>query len=221
MRVLIVEDDPMIADNLQEFLALRGNDCVVTSHLLSAREALETSRFDVMILDRSLPDGDGVSLAKQLRLQHSWLPILVLTARDSLNDKLQGFEAGADDYLVKPFALKEVEARLQALIRRNASALGTGPRLKLGRLSYDPAAHVLCCDDQAVTLPPKALRLLATLMSQPNRLFSHRELERAVWGCEQEGSENLRQVLHAARKAVGNAAEIQNSHGLGYKISAP
>jgi DNA-binding response OmpR family regulator len=143
----------------------------------------------------------------------------MLTAKDSLDDKLAGFDAGDDDYLDKPLALKEVEARLLALQRRSAVPVGAAP-LAFGGLRFDPVAQSLSLHGQPLTLPPKALRLLAVMLPHPKRLFSRRELELAIWGHEQASSDNLRSVLHTVRKALGDAGgvAIENVHGLGYKL---
>lgn len=220
MHVLIVEDDRLIAENLYDFLEARGHQCDFATTLAAARSLLARGDVDALILDRNLPDGDGAMLARSLRSAGRMLPILMLTARDALDDKLAGFDAGADDYLGKPFALQEVEARLLALWRRSAARPEGGP-VALGRLSYDPSAQEVRCDGQPLGLPPKAIRLLAVMLPHPNRLFARRELEIAVWGHEQESSDNLRSVLHTVRKAVGDGGiEIQNVHGLGYKLVA-
>ena len=171
------------------------------------------------MLDRNLPDGDGLALARRLRAEGNPLPLLILTARDALEDKLVGFDAGADDYLVKPFALQEVEVRLLALARRSGARRPDGI-LRQGALEYDGAAQELRLAGRALPLPPKALRLVAELLSQPNRVFSRRELEIAIWGHEQESSDNLRSVLHTLRRALGedSGAEVVNVHGIGYKL---
>lgn len=221
MHVLIVEDDRTIAENLYDFLEARGHQCDFANSLGGARTLLAARRFDAVALDRNLPDGDGATLARSLREAGQTLPILMLTARDQLDDKLDGFAAGADDYLVKPFALKEVEARLLALQRRSAPPPAAPGPLAGGQLSFDPLAHELRLAGQRLELPPKALKLLAVMLAHPGRLFSRRELEIAVWGHEQEASDKLRSVLHTLRKALdGNSGvTIHNSHGLGYKLS--
>ena len=220
MHVLIVEDDPLIAENLYDFLESRGHQCDFATTLAAARQILNRSTIDALILDRNLPDGDGATLARSLRSAGKMLPILMLTARDGLDDKLAGFDAGADDYLAKPFALKEVEVRLLALQRRCAGRGGEGP-VRLGRLAYDPSAQEIRLDGALLVLPPKAIRLLAVMLPHPGRLFTRRELEIAIWGHEQESSDNLRSVLHTVRKALGSGGvEIQNVHGLGYKLVA-
>jgi two-component system response regulator QseB len=219
MHLLIVEDDRTIAENLYEYLEARGHQCDYADSIAAASALLARSAFDAVVLDRNLPDGDGLALARRLRTEGRATPILVLTARDTLEDKLLGFEAGGDDYLVKPFALQELEVRLLALARRRA-ARPAEPLLQYGALSFNAATQELCLHGRPLALPPKPLRLAAELLAQPERVFSRRELEIAVWGHEQDSSDNLRSVLHTLRRALGDDAPIQvvNVHGLGYKL---
>lgn len=219
MHLLIVEDDRTIAENLYDYLEARGHQCDYAGSIAAASALLARSAVDAVVLDRNLPDGDGLALARRLRAEGRATPILVLTARDTLEDKLLGFEAGGDDYLVKPFALQELEVRLLALARRNA-ARPADPVLRYGALEFSAATQALHLDGRPLTLPPKPLRLVAELLAQPGRVFSRRELELAVWGHEQDSSDNLRSVLHTLRRALGDDAPIQvvNVHGLGYKL---
>lgn len=219
MRILIVEDDRAIAENLYEYLDARGHQCDYAHTLAAATLLLQGSSFDAAILDRNLPDGDGIGLARRLRATGNALPLLILTARDTLEDKLTGFAAGADDYLVKPFALQEVEVRLSALVRR-AGAQPQAGVCRQGPLEYDGSAQEVRLAGQPLRLPPKALKLVAELLPHPNRVFSRRELEIAIWGHEQESSDNLRSVLHTLRRALGEESGVQvvNVHGLGYKL---
>lgn len=219
MHLLIVEDDRTIAENLYDYLEARGHQCDYADSIAAASALLARSAFDALVLDRNLPDGDGLALARRLRSEGRATPILVLTARDTLEDKLLGFEAGSDDYLVKPFALQELEVRLLALARRNA-ARAADPVLRYGALEFRAATQALHLDGRPLALPPKPLRLVAELLAQPERVFSRRELELAVWGHEQDSSDNLRSVLHTLRRALGDDAPIQvvNVHGLGYKL---
>ena len=219
MHLLIVEDDRTIAENLYDYLEARGHQCDYAGSIAAASALLARSVFDAVVLDRNLPDGDGLALARRLRAEGCATPILVLTARDTLEDKLLGFEAGGDDYLVKPFALQELEVRLLALARRNA-ARAADPVLRYGALEFRAATQALHLDGRPLALPPKPLRLVAELLAQPERVFSRRELELAVWGHEQDSSDNLRSVLHTLRRALGDDAPVQvvNVHGLGYKL---
>lgn len=219
MHLLIVEDDRTIAENLYEYLEARGHQCDYADSIAAASALLARSAFDAVVLDRNLPDGDGLALARRLRTEGRATPILVLTARDTLEDKLLGFEAGGDDYLVKPFALQELEVRLLALARRSA-VWAADPVLRYGALEFRAATQALCLHGRPLTLPPKPLRLVAELLAQPERVFSRRELEIAVWGHEQDSSDNLRSVLHTLRRALGDDASTQvvNVHGLGYKL---
>jgi DNA-binding response OmpR family regulator len=175
--------------------------------------------FDVAVLDLNLADGDGLGLLRRQRKQGLMTPVLLLTARDTLDDKLAGFDAGADDYLVKPFALKEVEARLLALSRRRAPRLDGG-KWQHGPLHYDAALQQVFLDDQPLRLTPKGIKLLATFLQTPGRVFTRRELEVAVWGHALDSSDNLRSLLHTVRKQLGDRATIENRHGLGYSLAA-
>ncbi len=221
MHILIVEDDRTIAENLYEYLESCGHQCDYADSLGVAARLLAGSAFDVVVLDRNLPDGDGLALARRLRVEGNPLPLLILTARDTLEDKLVGFDAGGDDYLVKPFALQEVEVRLQALGRRAGVRRSEGV-LRQGALSYDAAAQEVRLAGEPLALPPKGLRLLAELLQQPNRVFTRRELEIAIWGHEQASGDNLRSVLHTVRRSLGEGAgvEVVNLHGRGYKLVA-
>lgn len=225
MHVLIVEDDQVIAENLYDYLESCGHQCDFAASLSAAKPLLKTNDIDVVVLDRNLPDGDAVVLVKSLRHAGENLPILMLTARDALDDKVSGFDAGVDDYLAKPFALKEVELRLQALHRRSLGNTGrVADSLIFGPLSYEAQSHNLTLNGSALSLPPKALRLILVLLSYPERLFTRRQLELAVWGEAQQTSDNLRSVLLTLRKAFaegnreGAAVEVRNVHGQGYKL---
>lgn len=220
MHILIVEDDTHIADNLVLYLETRGHACDYAASCRGASHLIAQEKFDALIVDRGLPDGDGLSLVRDLRARGESLWILVLTARDTLEDKLAGFDAGADDYLPKPFALQEVEARLAAISRRGKQREDAG-LCCLGDIEYDASAQEIRQGGVALKLPPKALRLLAIMLPHPNRVFGRRELELAIWGHEQESSDNLRSLLHTVRRQFGAAStvEIVNMHGLGYKLT--
>ncbi len=219
MHLLIVEDDRLIAENLYDYLELRGHRCDYAHSLASARALLAQGQWDVLLLDRNLPDGDGLTLLGELRLAGNSLPVLLLTARDTLDDKVEAFTRGGDDYLVKPFALQEVEIRLQALHRRAVQVVAQGP-LIFGSLHYDPQSRILSLNGLPLTLPPKAFRLLTLMMQHPDRLHSREALEIALWGEPQASSDNLRSVLHTVRKALGETSGVSllNIHAQGYRL---
>ena len=221
MRVLIIEDDPAIAANLYDFLESKGHVVDAASDGVTGLHLAVTGGFDTIVLDLGLPTMDGVTLCRKLREEaRNDTPVLMLTARDTLEDKLEGFARGADDYLVKPFALKEVEARLAALHKRRAGQVA--PRaLAAGNLTLDPQTLVIRFAGHDVKLPPKCIRLLQVLMAQPNRVFSRKELEAEVWGKEQENSDTLRSHMHVLRRELAQAGgydPIENVHGLGYRL---
>lgn len=217
--VLVVEDNRNISEMIGEYLEGRGFEVDYASDGLDGYRLAAENSYDVLVLDLMLPRLDGMEVCKKLRTEaRKSTPVLMLTARDTLDDKLLGFDAGVDDYLVKPFALQEVEVRLQALCRRGRQRDDAG-LFRCGALAYDAAARRASLNGVALSLPPKALRVLAELVRQPGRVFSRRELEIAVWGQEQASSDNLRSVLHTLRKALGADAElIRNMHGLGYSL---
>ncbi|WP_148714855.1 response regulator transcription factor [Chitinolyticbacter meiyuanensis] len=224
MHILIVEDDADIAANLHDYLSARGHQVDAAPGGLVALHLAASTPFDAIVLDLGLPGVDGLTVAQRLR-QDARLatPILMLTARDTLDDKLDGFAAGADDYLVKPFALKEVEVRLAALVKRAQGRVVDGS-LHLGALDYDPVSGVACWHGDELALPPKALQLLVILLGRPGQLFSRSTLELAIWGEEQETSDALRTQLSVLRRALTApawACPLITVHGRGYKLVDP
>ena len=221
MRILIIEDDRTIAANLYDFLAARGHLVDAAGDGVTGLHLAVTQPFDAIVLDLGLPGMNGLSFCRKLRSEAQVeTPVLVLTARDTLKDKLEGFDAGADDYLVKPFALKEVEARLTALHRR-AGGRVTHKVLAAGDLTLDRRTLAIRFSGKEVRLPPKCVKLLETMMTEPERLFSRAELENAVWGGEQETSDTLRSHMHTLRRALVDAGgydPIQTVHALGYRL---
>lgn len=223
MRILIIEDDRTIATNLYEFLSERGHVVDAAADGFTGFHLAVTQSFDAIVLDLGLPGMDGLALCRKLRdEEHVETPVLMLTARDTLADKLRGFERGADDYLVKPFALKEVEARITALHKRASGSVTSKP-LVAGALTLDPRTLEVRFADRAVKLPPKCLRLLEKLMSEPGRVFTRAELENTVWGDEQETSDTLRTHMHLLRRVLsetGSYDPVETVHGIGYRLIA-
>lgn len=224
MRILLVEDDAEICANLYEYLAARGHHVDAAPNGLVALHLATSASFDAVVLDLGLPGMDGLTLAQRLRRDARLAtPILMLTARDTLDDKLAGFDAGADDYLIKPYAMKEVEARLLALVKR-AQGRVVDERLRLGGIEYDPASGELSWEGRPVALPPKAMRLLAAMLARPGQLFSRAELELLIWGEEQETSDALRTQIAQLRRVLTRAdgrCPLVTVHGRGYRLADP
>ena len=221
MHILIVEDDADIAGNLYDYFTERGHQVDAALNGVTALHLIATQRFDAIVLDVGLPGIDGLTLAQRIRRDvKSEVPILMLTARDTLDDKLAGFGAGADDYLVKPFALKEVEARIAAMVKR-AHGRVVEAEMRVGALCYDPFSGTAAWQDKPLKLSPKSLKLLVTLLGQPGRLFTRDELELAVWGELQANSDTLRSHLSQLRRELAlpeGKSMIETVHGRGYRL---
>ncbi|MDE2148511.1 MAG: response regulator transcription factor [Gammaproteobacteria bacterium] len=221
MEILLVEDHADLAANVAEYLRVCGHRVECADHGQRGLERAQCRHFDVVVLDRMLPGLDGASLCRQLRRRSSpSTPVLMLTALDTTRDKLEGFAAGADDYLVKPFALAELEARLTAL-HRLAQAAPLTRVLQVGDLRYDIDVQKITRGGEPVELTPACRRLLQTLMRASPRVVSHAELRRTLWGGEPPVSDALRTHLHALRLTIdrGRARRLlQTVHGFGYRI---
>ncbi len=223
MRVLIIEDDLDIATNLYEFLEGRG--CVVDMARdgVSGMHLATSGDFDAIVLDLGLPGMDGLRLCSKLRREaRQDVPVLILTARDVLDDKLAAFDCGADDYLVKPFALREVEARLKALVSRRRGRV-VDRKLVAGPIEFDTSSLAVSVDGRPVHLSRKCLRLLEMMMTAPNRVYSRAELEQALWGDEHPQSDSLRSHMHLLRRALTDGrghSPIETVHGVGYRFAA-
>lgn len=222
MRILVIEDNLAIAANLYDYLESRGHGVDVAYDGIKGFHLAVDQRFDAILLDLGLPKMDGIVLCRKLREEASVdTPILMLTARDTLKDKLAGFENGADDYLVKPFALEEVEVRLAALHKRRLGKVASR-LLTVEDLLYDPTNMSVKFAGVDVRLSPKCMRLLEFLMGEPGRLFSRQELEVELWGDEQETSDRLRNHMHILRRALiqaGGRDPIKTVHGMGFRLS--
>ena len=221
MKILIIEDDHSIATNVYDFLSARGHTVDAAADGVTGLHLAITHAFDAIVLDIGLPGIDGIRVCAKLRDEaHIDTPVLLLTARDTLNDKLKGFEHGADDYLVKPFALKELEARLTALHKRSSGRV-TDKVMAAGDLTLDPRSLLIRFAGAEVKLPPKCIRLLELMIAQPGRVFSRSELEHAVWGDAQETSDTLRSHMHLMRRALieaGGYDPVETVHGMGYRL---
>jgi DNA-binding response OmpR family regulator len=222
MRLLIIEDNPDLAANLLEFLDDRGHTVDVAGDGLTGLHLATVNDYDAIVLDLMLPGMDGITLCRKLREEaQKTTPVLIVTARDALDDKIVGLESGADDYVVKPFALREVEARLKALARR-AQSQGLRTRLQVGDLSFDTDTLKISRGQRAIQLPPIPLRLLETLMRHSPRVLSRSELEHAIWGDTPPDSDALRAHMHLLRRAIDAPGErplLHTVRGLGYQLA--
>ena len=221
MRILIIEDDADIAANLHDYLESAGYEVDAASDGMTGLHLAVTQAWDAILLDVSLPGMDGLTLCRKLREEaHCDTPVLMLTARDTLDNKLRGFGCGADDYLVKPFSLKEVGARLVALIKRYKGQV-TPTVLHCADIRLDPTTLQVERAGRPVKLPPKCLHLLHILMQAPNRVFRRAELETAIWGEQLSDSDTLRTHIYTLRRALAAHGEdelIETVHGFGYRI---
>lgn len=221
MRILVIEDNSDIAANLGDFLEDRGHTIDFAGDGITGLHRAVVDDFDAIILDLNLPGMDGLEVCRKLRQEaRKQTPVLMLTARDALEQKLAGFESGADDYLVKPFALQEVEARLAVLLRRGR---GNAPRvLNVADLEYNLDTLEVMRAGKPVNLNPTALKILSALMEASPAVVTRQELETRVWGEELPDSDSLRVHIHGLRAAVDKPFGkplIQTRHGIGYRIA--
>ncbi|AOZ01657.1 two-component system response regulator [Cupriavidus sp. USMAHM13] len=223
MRILVIEDDAGIAANLYDYLEHTGYEVDLASNGLAGLQLALSQPWDAILLDLSLPGMDGLALCRKLREEaRRDTPVLMLTAKDTLDDKLSGFTHGADDYLVKPFSLKEVGARLGALIKRYKGQVAQGI-LCCADVRLDLATLTVMRAGRQLKLPPKCLQLLRILMQSPARVFSRVELETQVWGEALGDSDTLRAHVYTLRRALtapGETNLIETVHGLGYRFVA-
>lgn len=223
MRILLVEDEAEFAETLRG--ALRRERYVVdhADRLTVAREAARSNAYDLVLLDRTLPDGDGLSLVPAFRADHPGLPIIVLSARGEVPDRVAGLDEGADDYLIKPFAIEEMFARIRA-VRRRPAELGT-EEVRAGSLVFDMTNDEASVGGVRLDLPRRELRVLATLVKRRGRTVLRETLEQAVYGFDDEVQSNtLDSHLSRLRKKLSEAGagiEIHAIRGVGYLLRAP
>jgi DNA-binding response OmpR family regulator len=223
MHLLIIEDNPDLLENLSDFFEARNHSVDLAYNGLTGLRFAQEHRYDVIVLDLMLPGMDGLEVCARLRSDNCDTPILMLTARDTLGDKLEGFESGADDYLVKPFALPELEARLTALVRRG-SGLAMRVRLNVEDLSFDLDRLKVERDGRRIDLGPIPMRILELLMRRSPGVVRREEMERAIWGDDPPDSDALRAHMHALRSAVDRDSSVPLVHtirGIGYQLAGP
>jgi DNA-binding response OmpR family regulator len=219
MRLLLVEDDRMIGDSLRAALRLDGYAVDWVRDAVAAQSTLASERFDLVLLDLGLPKGDGLDVLRGLRARPDSTPVIVLTARDSLTDRVAGLDAGADDYLVKPFELDELNARIRAVTRRHSGR--AQPVLSHGGVTLDPATRQVTKDGAPVLLSAREFAVLEALMQRPGALLSRAQLEDRLYGWGEEIESNAVSVyIHQLRRKLG-ADFIQNVRGVGYFVGGP
>ncbi|HHH9459589.1 TPA: response regulator transcription factor [Pseudomonas aeruginosa] len=221
MRILVVEDNRDILANLADYLSLKGYTVDCAQDGLSGLHLAATEHYDLIVLDVMLPGIDGYALCRRLREDaRRDTPVIMLTARDQLDDRLQGFRSGADDYLVKPFALSELSARIEAVLRR---AQGGGRReLSVADLSYDLDTLEVKRAGKSLKLNPIGLKLLAVLMQKSPHVVRRDALEEAVWGDDCPDSDSLRSHVHQLRQVIDkpfSVALLHTVHGVGYRLA--
>jgi two-component system OmpR family response regulator len=220
MRILIAEDDAIIADGLARSLRQGGYAVDWAANGLAADTAVMTVSYDLLILDLGLPKLSGLDLLKRLRGRGSQLPVLILTALDGTGDRVKGLDLGADDYMVKPFELAELEARVRALTRRSA---GTTPTIVCGQLTYDQVGRVAQIQGQPLDLSAREIGLLEVLLTRMGRLVSKDQLVDHLCGWGEEVSHNAIEVyVHRLRKKLEvGGVKIATVRGLGYCLERP
>jgi two-component system OmpR family response regulator/two-component system response regulator QseB len=216
MRVLLVEDDPQLGDGLAAGMRQSGFAVDWLKDGISADAALKTENFDLMVLDLGLPRLSGMDLLRRLRARQQMLPVLILTARDALSDKVAGLDAGADDYLIKPIDLDELAARLRALARRSGGR--AVPKLCHGELEIDPATHQIMLAGERVELGSREFAILQALLENVGHVMTRSQLEASIYGWSEEPDSNAIEVhIHHLRRKLG-AELIKTLRGVGYLI---
>lgn len=219
MRLLLVEDDRMLGNAIQAGLRQAGYATDWVQDGEAADLALRTSEYEIVVLDLGLPKKPGLDVLKALRQRGSNIPVLVLTARDTVDDRVRGLDSGADDYLVKPFDLDELYARLRALARRQSGR--SVPAVQHGDIELDPASHTVRQKGQVVDISPREFSVLQTLLENTGRVVSRARLEESLYAWNEEVESNAIEVhIHHLRKKLGSDL-IRTIRGVGYIIDKP
>jgi len=216
MRLLLVEDDEMIAETVLESMRREGYAIDWAQDGRAAELSLGNGVYDLVLLDLGLPRKDGFDLLRGYRRQGGEAPVIILTARDAVNDRIRGLDAGADDYLIKPFDLDELAARARALLRRRIGQ--KQPVYTHGELTLDPAAHEVTKGGVRLALVPREFALLQALIEEPARVFTRAELEDKLYGWGEEvGSNTIEVHVHSLRRKIG-AEQVVTVRGVGYRL---
>ena len=217
MRVLLVEDDRMIGEAIESALQDAAYAVDWTHDGLSALVAIENQSYDIMLLDLGLPKKDGLQVLSSLRTKGNLIPVLIISARDAVEDRIKGLDAGADDYVLKPFEMTELLARMRAVLRRKGGV--AKPVMSNGLILLDPTTREAVVGGNTVRLSAREFSLLHTLMIRPGAILSRSDLEDRVYGWNEEVESNaIEFLIHALRKKLGNNA-IKNVRGVGWMVS--
>ncbi len=217
MRILLVEDDALIGGAVKQALhdAALAVDWVQDG--ATALSVSKTEDYALILLDLGLPGKDGFDVLRELRREKNTVPVIIITARDAVEDRIKGLDFGADDYLVKPFSIGELQARMRAVVRRDHGV--AEPMLSNGLLVLNPATREVTCNDQVLSLSAREYALLHALMLRPGNILSRDELEEKIYGWNEEVASNaIEFIIHGLRKKLGKAA-IKNVRGLGWMVS--
>jgi DNA-binding response OmpR family regulator len=218
MRLLLVEDDPMVGESIRDGLGQEGYTVDWVRDGKGAETALGAEPYAAVLLDLGLPRMDGLDVLRAARAKRNDVPILVITARDAVADRIKGLDAGADDYLVKPFDLDELAARVRALVRRAEGR--AEPVVRHGPIALDPATRAVTLRGRPVELSGREFALLQALLARPGAVLSRAQLEERLYGWDEEVGSNAVEVhIHNLRRKLG-ADTIRNVRGVGYTISA-
>ena len=216
MRVLLVEDDRMIARGVEDALKDAAYAVDWVKDGLQATAALQAQAYDLVLLDLGLPGRDGLDVLRRLRAEGREMPVLIVTARDAIEDRIRGLDLGADDYLVKPFEVRELLARMRAVARRKGGS--AQPVMTNGKLSLDPATRMAGFEGKTCRLSAREFALLQALLARPGAILSRKELEDRIYGWNEEVESNAVEfVIHTIRRKLG-AASIKNVRGVGWTV---
>ncbi|KQR81724.1 two-component system response regulator [Burkholderia sp. Leaf177] len=221
-RVALIEDHARLAEMIRQALSAAGVETDIFCTLSEASYGLSHGEYVVMIVDRGLPDGDGLAFLRSLRASGNMTACLMLTARDALHDRIDGLETGADDYVTKPFAMSELVARVRTLMRR--PAVLTNLVLRFADISLDPQQRTLVCRDQLVQLAPAETQIMSVLLKAEGQTVRHSALEHSAWGLAEAVTPNALEVtIHRLRKkmlAIGSTTRLANVRGAGFGLQA-
>lgn len=225
MRVLIIEDNRDLASNMFDFLESKGHIVDAAGDGITGMHLALVNQYDAIILDLMLPGMDGITLCRKLREEGGKdTPILMITARDSLDDKIAGLEEGADDYLVKPAELREIELRLRVLLRRGSEHAQKQKKLTIEDLSLDPFTCSVHRGDVRIDLPPIPFKILEVLMTRSPQVVNRDDIEQIVWGEGRPDSDSLRAHMHLLRLLIDKPFErklLRTHRGFGYQLASP